>query len=100
MGIDRHGEDDSGPGAGDSLRSAPADLPDIPNDPAAPPAARDSTGSQTPAERFAEYKAKVEAAYRQEGATRCWAIKARAITGSHTGRCRLAQERHGRAGGA
>jgi hypothetical protein len=70
LGIDRQGEDDSGPGAADSPRSAPADLPDIPNGPVAPPAAHDSAGPQTPAERFSEYKAKVEAAYRQEAVDR------------------------------
>jgi hypothetical protein len=70
LGIDRQVEDDSGPGAADSLRSTPADLPDIPNGPVAPPAAHDSAGPQTPAERFSEYKAKVEAAYRQEAVDR------------------------------
>ncbi len=66
MGIDRQGEDGTGPGAADSLRSAPPDLPDIPNGPVAPPAAHDSAGSQERAERFSEYKAKVEAEYRRE----------------------------------
>ncbi|HMD93654.1 MAG TPA: hypothetical protein VKG80_13530 [Trebonia sp.] len=71
MGIDRQGEDDTGPRAADSLRSAPPDLPDIPNGPVAPPpAADDSAGSQTRAERFSEYKAKVEAEYRREAVDR------------------------------
>lgn len=70
MGIDRQGEDDTGPGAADSLGSAPPDLPDIPNGPVAPPAAHDSAGPQTRAEHFSEYKAKVEAAYRQDAVDR------------------------------
>ena len=70
MGIDRQGEDDTGTGAADSLRSAPPDLPDIPNGPVAPPAAHDSAGSQTRAERFSEYKAKVDAEYRREAVDR------------------------------
>jgi hypothetical protein len=70
LGIDRHVEDDTGPRAADSLGSAPPDLPDIPNDPARLPAPRDCAGNQTPAERFAEYKSKVEAEYRQEAVDR------------------------------
>lgn len=70
MGIDRHDEDDPGPGAADSLTSEPPDLPEIANGPMAPPAARDSAESQTSAERSAEYKAKGEAAYRQEAVDR------------------------------
>ncbi len=70
MGIDRQGEDDTAPRAADSLRSAPPDLPDIPNGPVAPPAAHDSAGSQTRTERFSEYKAKVEAEYRREAVDR------------------------------
>jgi hypothetical protein len=70
LGIDRQGEDDTGPGAADSLRSAPPDLPDIPNGPVAPPAAHDSAGSRKRAERVSEYKAKVEAEYRQDAVDR------------------------------
>jgi hypothetical protein len=70
LGIDRQVEDDSGPDAADSLRFAPPDLPDIPNYPVASPAADDSVGSETRAERFSEYRAKVEAAYRQEAVDR------------------------------
>jgi hypothetical protein len=70
LGIDRQGEDDTGPGAADSLRSAPPDLPDIPNGPVAPPAAHDSARPQTRAEHFSEYKAKVEAEYRREAVDR------------------------------
>jgi len=70
LGIDRHVEDDTGPRAADSLGSVPPDLPDIPNDPARLPAAGDRAADQTPAERFAEYKAKVEAEYRQEAVDR------------------------------
>jgi hypothetical protein len=70
LGIDRHVEDDTWPRATDSLGSAPPDLPDIRNDPARLPAARDRAGNQTPAERFAEYKAKVEAETRQEAVDR------------------------------
>jgi hypothetical protein len=70
LGIDRHVEGDTGPRATDSLGSAPPDLPDIPNDPARLPAARDRAGNQTPAERLAEYKSKVEAEYRQEAVDR------------------------------
>jgi hypothetical protein len=70
LGIDRHVEDDTWPRATDSLGSAPPDLPDLPNDPARLPAARDCAGNQTPAERFAEYKAKVEAECGQEAVDR------------------------------
>jgi hypothetical protein len=70
VGIDRQGEDNTGPRAADSPRSAPPDLPDIPNGPVAPPTAHDSTGSQTRAERFSEYKAKVETEYRREAVDR------------------------------
>ncbi len=70
MGIDRQAGDDRGPRAADSLRSAPPDLPDIPNGPARLPAARDSAGDQTPAERFAEYKAKVDAEYCRDAVDR------------------------------
>ena len=52
MGIDRQGEDDTGPGAADSLRSAPPGIPDIPNGPVASPAAHDSAGFQMRAEHF------------------------------------------------
>jgi hypothetical protein len=69
LGIDRHIEDDPRPRAADSLGSVPPDLPDIPNDPARLPAG-DHTEIQTPAERFAEYKAKVEAEYREEAVDR------------------------------
>lgn len=68
MGIDRHVEDDAGPRAADSPGSAPPDLPDIPNDSARLTATRDRAENQTPAERFAEYKAKVEAEHHQEEA--------------------------------
>jgi hypothetical protein len=70
LGIDHHIEDDIGSRAADSLGSAPPDLPDIPNDPARLPTAGDRAGNQTPAERFAEYKAKVEAEYRQQAVDR------------------------------
>lgn len=70
MGIDRHVEDDTGPRAGDSLGSAPPDLPDIPNDPDRLPAAGDRAANQTPAERFAEYKATVETEHRREAVDR------------------------------
>lgn len=70
MGIDRHVEYDTGPRAADSLGSAPPELADIQDDPAGLPAARDRAGNQTPAERFAEYKAKVESEYRQEAVDR------------------------------
>lgn len=70
MGVDRPGEDDTGPRAADSLRSVPPDNAGIPNDPERLPAARDCAGNQTPAERFAEYKAKVEAEYLQEAVDR------------------------------
>jgi hypothetical protein len=70
LGIDRHAEDEAGPRAADSLGSAPPDLPDIPNGPARLRDAGDRAGDQSPAERFAEYKAKVEAEYRQEAVDR------------------------------
>jgi len=66
LGIDRHIEDDTETRAADSPRSVRPDLPDTPNDPARLPAASD----QSPAERFAEYKAKVEAEFRQEAVDR------------------------------
>jgi hypothetical protein len=70
VGIDRRGEEDTGARTADGFRSLPPDLPDIPNSPVAPPAAHDSAGSQTRAERFSEYNAKVEAAYRREAVDR------------------------------
>jgi hypothetical protein len=70
LGIDRHVEDDTEPRAADSLGSVSADLPDIPDDAARLPAGGDRAGNQTPAERFAEYKATVEAEYRQEAVDR------------------------------
>ncbi len=70
MGIDRQAGDDRGPRAADNRGSAPPDLPDIPNGPARLPAAHDSAGDQTPAERFAEYKAKVDAEYRRDAVDR------------------------------
>jgi hypothetical protein len=70
LGIDRHVEDDTGPRAADSLGSAPPDLPDIPNDPDRLPAADDRAANQTPAERFAEYKATVETEHRREAVDR------------------------------
>jgi hypothetical protein len=70
LGIDRHVEDDTGSPAADSLGSVPSDLADIPNDPARLPAVGDRAGNHSPAERFAEYKAKVEAEYRQEAVDR------------------------------
>jgi hypothetical protein len=69
LGIDRLSEEDTRSLGADSFRSAPPDLPDIPNGPVAPPAAEDS-GSQARAERFAEYEAKVEAEYRREAVDR------------------------------
>lgn len=69
LGIDRQNEERE-PRAADILGSAPPDLSDIPNDPDRLHAARDCVGDQTPAERFAEYKAKVEAEYRQEAVDR------------------------------
>jgi hypothetical protein len=69
LGIDRLGEEDTGSLAAESFRSAPPDLPDIPNGPVAPLAADDS-GSQARAERSAEYKVKVEAEYRREAVDR------------------------------
>jgi hypothetical protein len=70
LGIDRHIEDDTGSRAADSLGSVPPDLADVPDDPARLPAAGDRTENPTPAERFAEYKAKVEKEYRQEAVDR------------------------------
>lgn len=80
MGIDRQGEDDPGLGAADSPRSAPPDLPDIPNGSVAPPAAYDSAGPQTSAERFSEYKGKVEATYRQEAVDRVREVEQSVVT--------------------
>jgi hypothetical protein len=48
----------------------PPGFPDIPNDPDRLPAAGHVAGNQAPAERFAEYKATVEAEYRQEAVDR------------------------------
>lgn len=70
MGIERQDRDDRRARAADVPESAPHDLPDIPDDPARLPAARDRAGDQTPAKRFAEYKAKVEAEYRREAVDR------------------------------
>ena len=70
MGIDRHVEDDTRPRAADCLGSAPPDLPDIPSEPARLADADQRVGNQTPAERSAEYKATVEAEYRQEAVDR------------------------------
>jgi hypothetical protein len=70
LGIDRHVEDDTRPRAADCLGSAPPDLPDIPSEAARLADADQRVGNQTPAERSAEYKATVEAEYRQEAVDR------------------------------
>jgi hypothetical protein len=70
LGIDRQLEDEAGPRAADSFGSARPDLPDIPDDPAPLSAAADRPGNQSPAERFAEYKAKVEAELHREAVDR------------------------------
>jgi hypothetical protein len=70
LGIDRHCEDETEPRAADGLGSAPPDLPDIPDDASRLPTDGDRAGDQSPAERLAEYKAKVEAEYRQEAVDR------------------------------
>jgi hypothetical protein len=70
LGIDRHCEDEAESRAADGLGSAPPDLPDILDDASRLPADGDRAGDQSPAERLAEYKAKVEAEYRQEAVDR------------------------------
>jgi hypothetical protein len=70
LGIDRQLEDDTEPRAADNGGSVSLDLPDTPNAPTRLPAAGDRAGNQSPAERFAEYEAKVEAEYRREAVDR------------------------------